>query len=124
MQREIINVTGGLNLPFSSAVKAGGLIFVSGQVGHVDMSGTAMTGIRQQTRQCLNNMLGVLDQAGAGPQDVVKITVYLRNAEDFSAMNDVYASYFPQDPPARSTAIAGLALPTMLVEIDCIAYKP
>ncbi|HJX04037.1 MAG TPA: RidA family protein [Dehalococcoidia bacterium] len=124
MQREIINLADGLNLPFSSAVKAGGFIFVSGQVGHIDAEGKPVAGIESQTRQCLQKMIRVLDQAGAGTRDVVKVTVYLRNEEDFAGMNRVYAGYFPQEAPARSTAIAGLALPPMLVEMDCIAYKP
>ena len=60
--------------------------------------------------------------AGASLDDAVKVTVFLRNEEDFSIMNEIYQGYFPKDKPARSTVVAGLALPNMLIEMDCIAY--
>ena len=67
-------------------------------------------------------MKRVLEAAGASLDDVVKVTVFLRNEEDFSKMNEIYQGYFPKDKPARSTVVAGLVLPNMLIEMDCIAY--
>ena len=123
MAKKIINVPGASDLPFSPAVKTDQYIFVSGQVGFEDPeTGEEVRGIEGQCKQCLENMKKVLKAAGSSLNDVVKVTVFLRNAEDFAMMNEVYQSYFLQDKPARSTVIAGLALPNMLVEMDCIAY--
>jgi 2-iminobutanoate/2-iminopropanoate deaminase len=124
MKKEIVTVTGAPPLPFSPAVKAGGFIFVSGQLGIVDAAGKPLAGIEAQTGQCLENMKRVLEAAGASLDDVVKVTVFLRREEDFAAMNRVYQSYFAVDKPARSTVIAGLVMPEMLIEIDCIAASP
>jgi 2-iminobutanoate/2-iminopropanoate deaminase len=124
MKKEVINVSGAPNLPFSPAVRAGDYIFVSGQVGHVDADGNKIDDIEGQTRQCMSQMEKILVKAGASLQDVVKVTIFLGDVSDYQKMNDVYRTYFPSEPPARSTVIAGLAIPGMLVEIDCIAHKP
>jgi len=124
MKKEVINITGAPNLPFSSAVKAGDYIFVSGQVGHTDDNGNKISDIEGQTRRCMDQMAKILEKAGASMRDVVKMTIFLGDVADYQKMNDVYKSYFPSEPPARSTVIAGLAIPGMLIEIDCIAYKP
>lgn len=124
MKKEVINITGAPNLPFSSAVKAGDYIFVSGQVGHTDDNGNKISDIEGQTRRCMDQMGKILEKAGTSMQDVVKVTIFLGNVADYQKMNDVYKSYFPSEPPARSTVIAGLAIPGMLIEIDCIAYNP
>jgi reactive intermediate/imine deaminase len=109
-------------LPFSSAVRVGDLLFLSGQVGNVP--GTrelADTGIAGQTRQTLENIKAVLAAAGSSLDRAVKCTVFLVDMRDYGAMNVVYAEYFPVDPPARSTvAGSGLALGAR-VEIECIA---
>src|SRR6266545_6759068 len=99
-------------LPFSSAVRVGDLVFLSGQIGNVP--GTrqlADTGIAGQTRQALENVKAVLAAAGSSLDRAVKCTVFLADIKDYAAMNVVYARYFPKDPPARSTvAGSGLAL--------------
>lgn len=109
-------------LPFSTAVRVGNLLFLSGQVGN--KPGTrelADTGITGQTRQALENIKGVLAAAGSSLERAVKCTVFLTDIRDYQAMNAVYATYFPKDPPARSTvAGTGLALGAR-VEIECIA---
>ena len=111
-----------VGLPFSIGVRAGNLIFLSGQIGN--KPGTrelADTGITGQTRQTLDNIKAVLTFAGSSLERVVKCTVFLSNIADYQAMNAVYATYFPTDPPARSTvAGSGLALGAR-VEIECIA---
>src|SRR6266566_2755298 len=90
-------------LPFSSAVRVGDLLFLSGQIGNVP--GTrqlADGGITGQTRQVLENIKAVLAFAGSSLDRAVKCTVFLADIQDFAAMNAVYATYFPKDPPARS----------------------
>jgi len=108
--------------PYSQAVLVEGLIFTAGQVG-MDPATMEMVegGIEAQTRQVLTNLKYVLDCADSGLQFVVKTTVFLQNMDDFAAMNGVYAEFFPENPPARST-VAVAALPKgALVEIECTA---
>lgn len=126
MVKQVITVPTALpGVPYSPGVKAGDYIFVSGQVGHVDGKGNKVEGIEAQTRQVLNNMKNVLAAAGASLSDVVKSTVFLVKADDFAKMNEVYKSFFEKDYPSRSTVIvAALARPEILVEIECIAYRP
>jgi reactive intermediate/imine deaminase len=121
--RQIIHTPNELQgLPFSPAVRVGNLLFLSGQIGNVP--GTrqlADTGITGQTRQTLENIKAVLSAAGSSLDRAVKCTVFLSSILDFAAMNAVYTTYFPIDPPARSTvAGSGLALGAR-VEIECIA---
>jgi 2-iminobutanoate/2-iminopropanoate deaminase len=124
MVKKVITLPDAPKLPFSSAIRAGDYIFVSGQVGHTDAQGREITGVEAQVKQCLENIKRVLAAAGLSLDDVVKVTVFLRNEKDFAKMNEVYQSYFTKDHPARSTVIAGLALPSMLIEMECIAYSP
>ena len=113
------------DLPFSPAVQAGDYLFVAGQPGFQDpRTGHEVSGIEAQTRQCLENVKEVLQAAGSDLTAVVKVTVFLKNAEDFGKMNDVYRTYFPKEQPARSTVVTGLVMSNMLVEVDCIAYCP
>ena len=121
--KQVINLPGApLNLPFSAAVRVGNVLYLSGQLGTVP--GTrqlADTGIAGQTKQVLENVKGVLAAAGSSLERVVKCTVFLADIKDYAAMNAVYATYFPKDPPARSTvAGSGLALGAR-VEIECLA---
>ncbi len=124
MLKRVITLPDAPKLPFSAAIRAGDYIFVSGQIGHTDAGGKEVKGIERQVRQCLENMKKVLAAAGSSLDEVVKVTIFLRNEADFARMNEIYQSYFTEDRPARSTVIADLALPSMLIEIDCIAYSP
>lgn len=124
MAKEVITIPNAPKLPFSPAIRAGDYIFVSGQGGFVDNAGREVEGIDAQTRQCLENIKRVLVAAGSSLDDVVKVTVFLGSVGDFARMNEVYQGYFPKDQPARSTAVTGLVIPNMLVEIECIAYYP
>ena len=109
-----------LPYPFSAAVRTGDLLFVSGQVGMRD--GKVGDGIEEQTRFTLENVKDVLAQAGCSLADVVKVTVFLTDMSLWPKMNEVYAEYFPKDKPARSALGAnGLALPELLVELECVA---
>ena len=124
VRREFIVHPTRADLPFSSAVRAGDFIFVSGTTGRVDAQGNPTKGIEAQTMQCLENISQVLQTAGAALSDVVKATVFLCNADDFAKMNEVYLKYFPEARPTRSTIITGLVRPDMQIEIECIVYKP
>jgi len=109
-------------LPLSPAVKAGGFVFLSGYAGFLDRKTEALVeGIEAQTRETLEVIKDTLEAAGSSLDKVVKVTVLLRNAQDFPKMNEVYRTFFPKDPPARSTILTALALPEILVEIECIA---
>ena len=109
-------------LPLSPAIKAGGFVFVSGYPGFLDRKTEApVEGIEAQTRETLEVIRDTLEAAGSSMDKVVKVTVLLRNAQDFPKMNEVYRTFFPKDPPARSTILTGLALPEMLLEIECTA---
>ena len=108
--------------PYSQAIEANGMIFVSGQLP-IDPATGAFAGedIAAQTRQSLTNIKNILAEAGAGMEDVVKTTVLLKNIADFTAMNEVYAEFFTGDCPARA-AFEVAALPkNALVEIEAIA---
>jgi 2-iminobutanoate/2-iminopropanoate deaminase len=111
--------------PYSPAVRAGDFIFVAGQ-GPVDTATDKMSfgDIQHETRLTLNNIQTILQACGAGIEDVVKVSVFLRDGNDFAAMNAVYAEYFGEAKPARTTVEVKFANPTMKIEIDCIAYKP
>lgn len=116
-------VFGTSHVPLSPAVRAGDFVYVSGQVP-VDAQGNIVHGgVKEQTRQVLENVKAALALAGATMDEVVKTTVWLEDARDFGAFNQVYASYFPTEPPARSTAESRLMIP-IKVEIEAIAYSP
>lgn len=110
--------------PYSPAVKAGGFIYVAGQVPVDPVTNQASPGdIRHETTVVLNNVKRVVEGAGATMADVVKCSVFLANGEDFAAMNEVYATFFGENKPVRTTIVCKFAA-DIKVEIDCIAYKP
>jgi len=106
------------NLPFSAAVKADGLIYVSGTI-NAETKGD----IKAQTKATLESIAGVLKTAGSSLPNAASVTVYLRNASDFAAMNEVYGTYFPKDPPARTTVVVNQSLANAdgLIEIAVVA---
>ena len=110
--------------PYSPAVRAGDFLFVSGQ-GPVDVANDRLSNgdIRYETRLVLGNIQRILEGCGASMADVVKCTVFLLDASEFAAMNEVYAEFFGDQKPARTTVEARFVAP-MRVEIDAIAYKP
>jgi 2-iminobutanoate/2-iminopropanoate deaminase len=111
--------------PYSSAVRAGDFLFISGQ-GPVDpVSGEMEEGsVQDQTRLVLQHVRTILRGCGADLEDVVRCSVFLHDVKDFDAMNEVYAEVFGPHKPARTTVGAGMVALGMKVEIDCIAYKP
>src|ERR1044071_8772224 len=112
--------------PYSPAVRAGDCIYVSGQIPMDPISGTVVSGdVQTETRQVLTNIKTILEACGASLSDVVRCGVYLTDANDFKPMNDVYAEFFGDSKPARTTIIvAALPLKDARIEIDAIAYKP
>lgn len=106
--------------PYSQAIKANGVIYTSGQIG-LNPQGILVEGIEAQTRQVLNNLSEVLKAGGSSLQQVFKTTIFLSNMEDFTLVNAIYAEFFGEHKPARST-IAVKTLPkNALVEIECMA---
>jgi 2-iminobutanoate/2-iminopropanoate deaminase len=111
--------------PYSPAVRAGDFIYVAGQ-GPIDPATNEFSfgDIRHETRLVLENIRIILEACGASMKDVVKCSVFLVDGRDFAAMNEVYAEFFVEAKPARTTVEAKFASPPMKVEIDCVAYKP
>jgi 2-iminobutanoate/2-iminopropanoate deaminase len=111
------------NVPLSPAVRAGDFIYISGQVP-VGADGTVIIGgIEAQTKQVMENIKSALALAGAELSDVVKTFVILEDAREFAAFNKTYATYFRENPPARTTIESRLMI-DIKIEIEAIAYKP
>jgi len=110
--------------PYSQATMVDGFLFVSGQ-GAIDPSSGQLVGtdIETQTKQTMKNVRGILEASGLSLSDVVKVSIFLKNMADFKSMNDVYKTFFTQDPPSRTTVEVDLPLPNMLIEIDAIAHR-
>lgn len=111
--------------PYSQAIKVGNMIFCSGSIPLDPASGEVVgSDVATQTEQVLKNLEAVLQVVDSGLFQVAKTTVYLKNMEDFPAMNEVYAKFFQVDPPARATVEVARLPKDVLVEIDCIAIVP
>ncbi|MCX5481059.1 RidA family protein [Kaistia geumhonensis] len=116
-------VYGAAHVPLSPAVRAGDFVYISGQVP-TDASGAVVAGgIEAQTRQVMDNVKAALALAGCSLDQVVKTFVILSDARDFGAFNKVYATYFPSEPPARTTVEARLMI-DIRIEVEAIAYAP
>ena len=122
--REVIATKGAPQAigPYSQAIKAAGMVFVSGQVAIDPMTGNVIGGgIAEQTERVLKNLEAILQAAGTGLEKVVKTTVYLKNMSEFAAMNEVYAKFWTSAPPARATVEVARLPKDVLVEIDVVA---
>ncbi|MGA7108589.1 MAG: RidA family protein [Terracidiphilus sp.] len=114
--------TGGQHLPFARAVEAAGWLYVSGQVAMRDgeiVSG----GIAEQSRQAIQNLQAIVNEAGYGLEHVVRCGVWLEDPRDFQTFNKVFKEFFGKNPPARSCVVSSMVVDCK-VEIDCVAYKP
>jgi 2-iminobutanoate/2-iminopropanoate deaminase len=108
--------------PYSQAIQAGNLLFLSGQIPLDPVSGELVKGdIREQTRRVLENLKGVLESQHLGMDDVVKVTIFLKDMGNFSQVNEVYGTYFPSSPPARSTVEVARLPRDVDIEIEAIA---
>jgi len=122
MKRKVLQPAGTRAIgPYSPGVVAGSFLFTSGQIP-LGPSGELLEGdIRAATRQCLENVRGVLRAGGADLENVVKVTVFLIDLCDFSAMNEVYGSFFPDSPPARTCVQVGALPKGARIEIEAVA---
>lgn len=110
--------------PYSQAIRANGLIFVSGQTPIDPATQQLISGtVGEQTERVLRNIEAILQQAGSSMAKIVRCGVFLKDMNDFAAMNEVYAKFFPSDPPARSTVQAARLPKDCQVEIDAIALE-
>lgn len=110
--------------PYSQAIVAGGFVFCSGTAGIDPETGQVVEGIEAQTEQALTNLSAILEAAGASLKDLVKTTIFYADVEDFAKLNEVYARFMPDPPPARS-APANVRLPRgLLVSIEAVALAP
>ena len=108
--------------PYSQGIQAGNLVFVSGQLAIIPETGALCTGsITEQTRQVLTNIKAILEAAGLTMDQVIKTTVFLRDMNDFAAMNGVYATFFTGACPARSAVQVARLPKDAMIEIECIA---
>ena len=107
--------------PYSQGIRAGNLIITSGQIPVNPLTGAIPEGIEAQTKQAMENVLAVLAEAGATAENIIKTTVFLKNMDDFAAMNGVYATFFAADPPARSAVEVARLPKDCPIEIEAIA---
>ena len=123
MQKQIVSTTAAPTAigPYSQAVLANGFLFLSGQIPIIPETGSIPDGIEAQTHQVLKNMSAILTSAGVSAEHVVKTTIFLKNMDDFTTVNTIYASYFPSNPPARSTVQVVKLPKDVLIEIEAIA---
>ena len=106
--------------PFNQAIRIGNMVFTSGQAGRNRETGK-MGDIPDQARRCIGNLSEILKTAGASLADVVKVTVFLKNASDWKGFNEEYVKLMPEPLPARTSAIVQLKSDDMLCEMECIA---
>ena len=125
MNKQAISTTNAPSAigPYSQAIRAGNLLFVSGQIPIDPNTGALIEdkSIQAQTRRVMQNLLAIVEAAGGSGQSIVKTTVFLRNMSDFAEMNAVYSVFFSSSPPARSTVEAARLPRDVSIEIDCIA---
>ncbi|MFQ6076852.1 MAG: RidA family protein [Candidatus Bathyarchaeia archaeon] len=111
--------------PYSQAIKAGGFCFTAGQVPIDPETGKMVQGdIRQQAQQVLENIEAIIEEAGTSMENVVKVTIFLRDLRDFRAVNEVYSQYFEENPPARTCVQAGRVPLDAGLEAEAIAIIP
>lgn len=110
--------------PYSQGIRAGNFLFVSGQ-GPIDPKTGKMieADIVKQTHQTLQNVKAIVEDSGLTLNDVVKVSIFLKNASDFQKMNEIYKTFFQENPPTRTTVQAEFVSPGMLIEIDAIACR-
>ena len=109
--------------PYSQAIEVGGMIYTSGVIGVDPKTGEAGVTIEEQTRQVFENLRGLLADAGSSLEQAVKTTVFIKNMDDFGKVNDIYASYFTGEFPARSCVEVARLPKDLLIEVEVIALK-
>lgn len=107
--------------PYSQAVKVNGLVYTSGQIPLDPVTGELVTDVKLATKRSLDNLKAVLEAAGTSLDKVVKTVVFLKNMDDFAAVNEVYATYFTENPPARSCVAVAKLPKDAVLEIEAVA---
>lgn len=107
--------------PYSQGIQAGNLLFTSGQLPLNPETGELKSDIRSATQQSLENVRNILESAGASMDKIIKVVIFLRDMNDFAAMNEVYGTYFPTNPPARSAVQVARLPKDAIIEIEAIA---
>ncbi|WP_067727940.1 RidA family protein [Oceanobacillus damuensis] len=108
--------------PYSQAIQAGDFLYVSGQIPINPQSGEVVEGIANQTKQVLENLKAILDEAGTDFSQVVKFTIYLSSMDDFTKVNEIYGGFLTEPYPARATVEVSRLPKDVLIEMDVIAY--
>ena len=124
MNREVIKTDKAPKAigPYPQGIKAGRFVFCSGQIPFNPQTGELLTGtITEQTKQCLSNLKAVIEEAGSSMDKVVKVSVFLRDMDDFGEMNTEYAKWFPENPPARAGFQVARLPMDVGIEIEAIA---
>ena len=119
---DIRSGSGGPSLPFSPAVRAGDYVYVSGQTAMNDQGEIVSGGIEVQAHKVFEIIKNILEMAGCGMEDVIKVNVWLDDTRDFAGYNRIFAEYFSENPPARSTVQSKLVVDAK-IEADVVAYK-
>ncbi|MDP2854152.1 MAG: Rid family detoxifying hydrolase [Smithellaceae bacterium] len=109
--------------PYSTAMEAGGLIFISGQLPLNPATGEIVMDIQPATRQVLTNLQTLLEENGLSLKNIIKTTIFLKNMGDFAAVNEIYAGFFPSEPPARSTVEVAALPKGAPLEIEAVAVR-
>lgn len=126
MSKEFIKTQNAPNPlgPYSQGIRTGNMLFISGQ-GPIDPKTGKMSteDIQTQTGQTLQNVKAIVEASGFSLSDLVKVSIFLKNSSDFQKMNEAYATFFPNNPPTRTTVQAGFVASGMLIEIDAIACR-
>ena len=124
LERTIISVSGSVpGAPYSSGILVGNTLYCSGSIGVNTETNELGDGITEQTRLVLTIIKSIVEEAGFEMKNVVKSTVFLKNIDDYTEMNNVYRTFFPTEPPARETVAVAEIVRGALVEISCIAVK-
>ena len=119
LKKSVINIDElGRAGPYSHAVRAGNLLFLSGMIG---LNNTGKNSFEEQFRSAMNKISKILESAGSSTADIVKMTVYLSDQATFKEMNGLFQEYFRISPPARTTIVCGFVVPDALVELDAVA---
>jgi 2-iminobutanoate/2-iminopropanoate deaminase len=109
--------------PYSAAVEANNIVFISGQIPIDPATGEMISDIKKATRQVLANIQAILKKTGLDMTSIVKTTIFLKNMSDFAAVNEIYAGFFPEEPPARSTIEASVLPKGAQIEIEATAIR-
>ncbi len=109
--------------PYSQAIEVNGMIYTSGIIPVVPETGEIPEGIQAQARQALTNLKALLTDAGSGMDQVIKTTVFIKNMDEFAAINEIYAAYFENDYPARSCVEVARLPKDVLLEVEAVALK-